>query len=211
MLKIQTMQLFREWRTPGGGRPLAQIPLELSWFTLEELGVLTTSLKEEQLRKFVYLTILITFLGHWLQISHGKAWFRVLSINFFPNSPISSLLEQNAPCAICDVPTRSRAIMVPAKTMCPPSWTRKYYGYLTTEADPSYRSSYTCLDINPDVVAGASANTNPSLFYHAVTGCNGLSCPPYKDNHVLSCAVCTKWSHALVACISACMNRLNLL
>ena len=83
MLKIQTLQLFREWRTPDGGRPLARIPLELSWFTLEELGVLTTSLKEEQLRKFVYLTILITFLGHLQQISHGKAWFRVLSMNFF--------------------------------------------------------------------------------------------------------------------------------
>ena len=106
-------------------------------------------------------------------------------------SPLQHLREQNAPCAVCDVP-RARVIMVPAKTVCPPSWTREYYGYLMTEYDGYYRSSYTCIDINPEVVPAESGDNNPSLFYHTVTDCNGLSCPPYENNRLLYCVVCTK-------------------
>ena len=110
----------------------------------------------------------------------------------FPNSPFVNLHDHNVPCAVCDVPTRSRAIMIPAKTAYLPSWTREYYGYLTTERNTHYRSSYTCLDVNPEVVPGTNTNTNPSLLYHAVTDCNGLSCPPYENDCILSCVVCTK-------------------
>ena len=46
------------------------------------------------------------------------------------STPLQHLNEQNAPCAVCDVPTRARVIMVPAKTVCPPSWTREYYIWL---------------------------------------------------------------------------------
>ena len=107
-------------------------------------------------------------------------------------SPLRPLHEQNAPCAVCDVPTRSRVIIMPAKTVCPPSWTREYYGYLMTEQDGYYRSSYTCIDVNPEPIPGEGDNTNPSLFYHTITDCNGLLCPPYEDNCQLSCVVCTK-------------------
>ena len=109
-----------------------------------------------------------------------------------PIGPLAHLHEQNAPCAVCDVPTRSRAIMVPAKTDCPSSWTREYYGYLMADYDARYRSVYTCLDIDSEAVAGEGSDTNPSLFYHTVTDCNGLSCPPYENNRMLSCVVCTK-------------------
>ena len=106
--------------------------------------------------------------------------------------PLQHLDDDNTPCAVCDVPTRARVIMVPAKTVCPPSWTREYYGYLMTEHDIHYRSSYTCVDVNPEVVPGESSNTNPSLIYHTVTDCNGLSCPPYVNDLLLSCVMCTK-------------------
>ena len=43
------------------------------------------------------------------------------------------------------------------------------------------------------MVPETSNNTNPSLFYFSVTDCNGLSCPPYENNHILSCAVCTQY------------------
>ena len=109
-----------------------------------------------------------------------------------PGNPLQHLHEQNAPCAVCDVPTRARAIMVPAKITCPPSWTREYYGYLMTEHDGYHRSSYTCLDVDPEPIAREGSDTNPSLFYHTVTDCNGLSCPPYENNRLLSCVVCTK-------------------
>ena len=110
-----------------------------------------------------------------------------------PGNPLQHLHNHNAPCAVCFVPVRSTTIMVPAKSMCPPSWTREYYGYLMTEHDGYYRSSYTCIDVDSEPVAGEDDNdTNPSLFYHTVTDCNGLSCPPYENNHILACVVCTK-------------------
>ena len=130
-----------------------------------------------------------------INIPHGSvvqgAEYEV-DYNGVPGNPLQYLQEQNAPCAVCDVPTRSRVIMVPAKTVCPPSWTREYYGYLMTERDIHYRSSYTCIDIDPEVVPGESGNTNPLLFYLTATNCNGLSCPPYENGRLLLCVVCTK-------------------
>ena len=56
-------------------------------------------------------------------------WFSTVQgaeYEFFAG-PLENHTQYNAPCAVCDVPSRSRAIMIPAKTMCPPSWTREYY------------------------------------------------------------------------------------
>ena len=46
------------------------------------------------------------------------------------DSPHSNLQNHNVPCAVCYASTRVAMIMVPAKTQCPSSWTREYYGYL---------------------------------------------------------------------------------
>ena len=119
-----------------------------------------------------------------------------LQVNYgVPGNPLQHLHNHNAPCAVCFVPVRSTTIMIPAKTVCPSSWTREYYGYLMTESDNNYRSSYTCLDVDPEPVAGEGSNTSPSFLYHTVTDCNGLSCPLYENNRQLSCVVCTKWSN----------------
>ena len=85
-------------------------------------------------------------------------------------------------------------IMVPAKTECPSSWTREYYGYLMTEHGNGhhYRSSFDCVDVSPDTVPGEVANTDGALFYHVKATCAGLQCPPYVTSEVVSCAVCTK-------------------
>ena len=47
----------------------------------------------------------------------------------FFSGPNTNVYQHNVPCAVCHVPTRATAIMVPAKTLCPSSWTREYYGY----------------------------------------------------------------------------------
>ena len=108
------------------------------------------------------------------------------------NGP-SNVREHNPPCAVCHVPTRASAIMVPAKSLCPPSWTREYYGYLTAADDGhAGRSTFTCIDISLEVVPGTSANTNGALLYNTGSTCTGLACPPYVNNRALSCAVCTK-------------------
>ena len=85
-------------------------------------------------------------------------------------------------------------IMVPAKTECPSSWTREYYGYLMTERGNSghYRSSFDCVDVSPDTVPGEIGNSDGAQFYYTKATCNGLQCSPYVTNKVVSCAVCTK-------------------
>ena len=83
-------------------------------------------------------------------------------------------------------------IMVPAKTECPSSWTREYYGYLMTEYHGHHRSSFDCVDVSPDTVPGGAGSTDGALFYYTKASCNGLQCPPYVTNKVVSCAVCTK-------------------
>ena len=110
------------------------------------------------------------------------------------NGPHNNLNDHNVPCAVCYASTRDAMIMVPAKTVCPSSWTKEYYGYLMTEREHSrhHRSSFDCVDVNPDTVPGGHANTNGALFYHVTATCNGLQCPPYVLNKVVTCAVCTK-------------------
>ena len=111
------------------------------------------------------------------------------------NGPLRSILDHNVPCAVCYASTRVAMIMIPAKTQCPSSWTREYYGYLMTEREHQnhHRSSFDCVDVNPDVVPGGGPNTNGALFQHVVASCSrGLQCPPYQANRVVSCAVCTK-------------------
>ena len=112
--------------------------------------------------------------------------------NNFPNN--ANVHDHDVPCAVCHVPTRATVIMVPAKSLCPSSWTREYYGYLTTERDTHQRSSFNCVDINLEVIPGSSADTNGALFYYVGvnSGCTTLDCPPYEINRILSCAVCTK-------------------
>ena len=46
---------------------------------------------------------------------------------------LSSLNSHHVPCAVCYVATRSVAVMVPAKTLCPTDWTVEYVGYLMAE------------------------------------------------------------------------------
>ena len=111
----------------------------------------------------------------------------------FNSGPNSNIYEHNVPCAICFVPTRATAMMVPAKSLCPPSWTREYYGYLTTEHDNNRRSSFDCLDVNPEVIPGTGADSiNATTFNYVDTTRNGLACPLYENGRILSCAVCTK-------------------
>ena len=82
--------------------------------------------------------------------------------------------------------------MIPAKTQCPSSWTREYYGYLTAQSDSHYRSSYECVDSSPKATPGSSGHHNGALFYYVGGTCNGLACHPYESSRILSCTVCTK-------------------
>ena len=107
--------------------------------------------------------------------------------------PNSNVNQHNAPCAVCFASSRATTLMIPAKTTCPPTWTREYYGYLASErASHPARSVFSCVDNDPEAIGGTQASRDGALFYHVLTTCNGLTCPPYENERALSCVVCTK-------------------
>ncbi len=106
--------------------------------------------------------------------------------------PISGSQDHNPPCAVCSVPTRNHVLFIPAKTTCPSSWIREYYGYLMTARSTEYPSTFECFDIDQESVPGSSASTDGARVYHVSSSCNGLPCPSYVENKVLSCVVCSK-------------------
>ena len=109
-----------------------------------------------------------------------------------PYGPLASFHEHNVPCAVCHTTGRDTALMLPAKTQCPLSWTLEYNGYLMTEYHAHHRRTFECVDKDPESIPGSAGNVNGALFYHTEATCNGLPCPPYDSNKELTCAVCTK-------------------
>ena len=106
--------------------------------------------------------------------------------------PLQGTHHHNVPCAVCYASTRETVLMIPAKTSCPASWTREYYGYLMSEHRGHQRSHYECVDRDQESVTGSGANTNGALFFHVEANCNGMPCPPYDPQKELNCVVCTK-------------------
>ena len=101
--------------------------------------------------------------------------------------------SHNAPCAVCYSSTKTVKLMIPARSTCPSSWTIEYKGYLMTEYY-NYKGNavYECVDENPESIPGSSAGTGGALFYFTLSTCSGLPCPPYVNNRVITCVVCTK-------------------
>ena len=98
----------------------------------------------------------------------------------------------NIICAVCSVSTNVQVLMIPAKTSCPSSWTREYYGYLMSERAHSahHRSTFECVD--KDLDSGGFTDRRHAWFGHAEAVCNALPCPPYNSYKEINCVVCTK-------------------
>ena len=95
------------------------------------------------------------------------------------------------PCAICYVTTRSTVMMIPAKSICPPSWTMEYQGYLMGNA--ASMSQHECVDQDPEAASddNGGRRVRHDFFSIKVECGNGLTCPPYKED-TLSCVVCSR-------------------
>ena len=108
--------------------------------------------------------------------------------------PLASVDRHDIPCAVCHTSVRETALMIPAKTQCPPSWTHEYTGYLMAERVHSahHRSMFECIDKDPESVPGSAARTDPALLTHTEATCGTLPCPPYDPQKELTCVVCTK-------------------
>ena len=111
------------------------------------------------------------------------------------NSLLRHLYQTEMPCVLCSVSTRSKMIMIPARYECPSDWNREYSGYLMSGAengDRIGRKSTICVDEASEAVPGSGANTDPANVFFMRAVCNGLPCPPYEANKLLTCAVCTQ-------------------
>ena len=83
--------------------------------------------------------------------------------------------------------------MIPARTTCPEGWDKEYGGYVMAEAhNHKGRTTYVCVDGDPEVRAGGGANHDGALFYNAEAACGALPCPPYVHGRELTCVVCSK-------------------
>ena len=112
----------------------------------------------------------------------------------YGNIPSSNLPlhENDVPCSVCYVASRVTVLMIPGKYTCPQNWTREYYGYLMAEHRSHHRSTFECVDVDPEVITGGHANLNGALFYHVEPRCGSLPCPPYDQQKEMTCAVCTR-------------------
>ena len=124
----------------------------------------------------------------------GKSYIAGVEYFFYSLPSLSAVNYHNVPCALCYVPTRSVAVMIPAKTQCHANWTLEYIGYLMSEAYSfDGRAMYECVDKDPESVPGLNSESNPRAFFMLVEPyCNGVSCPPYDAEKELTCAVCTR-------------------
>ena len=101
--------------------------------------------------------------------------------------------NDGATCAVCYISTRESVTMIPARTNCPSSWTREYYGYLmTAHRSDGGRSSYVCVDRAYEPAPNSGGQHNAGHFYHVEATCDSLPCPPYVNYKELTCTVCTK-------------------
>ena len=110
-----------------------------------------------------------------------------------PPQPLRSVEYHNVPCAVCYTATRDTVFMIPANLHCPTHWTVEYTGYLMTEYYTHHRSTYECVDKDPESVPELDALSGESaLFYHVEPNCAGLSCGPYDAQKELTCVVCSR-------------------
>ena len=131
----------------------------------------------------------------YLDYSPGvQGYSSVYGVEFWSNTPqpFGSVYQQNMPCVVCSA-TKKRVLMIPAEANCTTLWSREYYGYLMApHSTGNYRSSYICVDKDPEVVPGEAGDSGGSTdVQHVEATCNGLSCPPYEQEKELACVVCT--------------------
>ena len=64
----------------------------------------------------------------------------------FNGQVLTRVDNQNSPCAVCEVSTRSKHLMIPGTYDCPDGWTTEYSGWLVSEHyTHKGRTMYVCL------------------------------------------------------------------
>ena len=103
--------------------------------------------------------------------------------------------NNDAPCSVCKA-QRTSILMLPGRQHCYPGWVMEYTGILVAGASSAAThesaTEYICLDSASESLDHSAGNDNQNLLHFTSSRCGSLPCPPYKDNGVLSCVVCSK-------------------
>ena len=99
--------------------------------------------------------------------------------------------DMSAACSVCRTP-RQAQVMVPGTNVCQDGWHLEYSGYLMAQRPMDTASEYICVDRSRGYIQGTQGDENGRVLYYTVVHCDSLSCPPYVDNKVVSCAVCSE-------------------
>ncbi|XP_078310678.1 uncharacterized protein LOC144618480 [Crassostrea virginica] len=109
---------------------------------------------------------------------------------------MSTIAQNDIPCAVCLVPNRSVVKMFPARKTCYKGWKLEYQGYLMAGRDGHQNhqagAQFTCVDSHMDTLHGGKADRNGKLFHFVEARCGSLKCPPYVEGRELVCVVCSK-------------------
>lgn len=103
------------------------------------------------------------------------------------------LHDQKDPvCAVCQT-SRPSSVMIPAMAACPSDWTLEYNGYLMAGAGGDKAASeYVCVDSKMEERQGSEEMFHANVLYYTHTVCGSLPCPPYSDQKIVTCVVCSK-------------------
>ena len=98
--------------------------------------------------------------------------------------------HQEIPCSVCRSPV-STTIMVPGTLSCPAGWMLQYSGHLVSDYTELFATDYVCMDVTPETMTAKSVLSNGNLAYYVLAVCGSLPCPPYVNETVVTCAVCS--------------------
>ncbi|KAK3587952.1 hypothetical protein CHS0354_014467 [Potamilus streckersoni] len=99
--------------------------------------------------------------------------------------------EIDVPCCVCRT-TRTNILMIPGRTNCYPGWSMEYTGYLMSGHHVhAGATNYVCVDANPESRPGSIDNKEGHLMYIVQVKCGSLPCPPYVENRVVACVLCS--------------------
>lgn len=128
-------------------------------------------------------------LGHVISGNVGSIYGMEYKSNVFGKN----ILDKDTPCAVCRATNVTSVLMIPGKLSCNKGWNLEYKGILTTGYwDHKGASTYICVDLHPEVLEGGSDSRDGYVLYPVVAVCGSLRCPPYVQNSMFNCVVCSK-------------------
>ena len=99
--------------------------------------------------------------------------------------------QTDAVCAVCRA-SYSSTIMIPGTDTCSQGWTRQYSGFLMANLyNSAAGSEFICVDSALESRTSSVRNDDGNLLYFTVAQCGALPCPPYLDDKIVTCVVCS--------------------